>query len=110
MPPKLTPGAPTPKPYDIQGAIDNFRNMLLTDRANPKENEVPVETVPRPGYNTTGKEVELLVNCFPITNFPTKAIYQYEVSVIHSNIALMLDIIGGTLIRGSTTMMGAISL
>ncbi|KAL2014266.1 hypothetical protein VTN00DRAFT_1791 [Thermoascus crustaceus] len=81
MPPKLTPGAPTPEPYDIQGAIDNFRNMLLTDRANPKENEVPVETVPRPGYNTTGKEVELLVNCFPIMNFPTKVIYQYEVQI-----------------------------
>jgi len=34
----------------------------------------------RPGYNTTGKEIEILVNAYPILKWPTKPVYQYEVS------------------------------
>jgi hypothetical protein len=33
----------------------------------------------RPGYNTTGKEVDILVNAYPILKWPTKPVYQYEV-------------------------------
>lgn len=34
----------------------------------------------RPGFNSTGKEIDLLVNAYPITKFPTRPVYQYEVS------------------------------
>lgn len=35
----------------------------------------------RVGYNTSGKEIEVMMNAYPITSFPDKAVYQYEVSV-----------------------------
>ncbi|KAL2868226.1 uncharacterized protein BJX67DRAFT_49603 [Aspergillus lucknowensis] len=41
---------------------------------------VPVETVPRPGFNQTGKEIEVQMNAFAIAKFPTKTVYQYDVS------------------------------
>lgn len=43
---------------------------------------VPVDTVPRPGFNQTGKEIEVMVNAFPITKFPSRPVYQYDVGVL----------------------------
>ncbi|KAJ5601659.1 hypothetical protein N7510_011193 [Penicillium lagena] len=40
----------------------------------------------RPGYNTTGKEVDILVNAYPILKWPTKPVYQYEVNVVQGRI------------------------
>jgi eukaryotic translation initiation factor 2C len=34
----------------------------------------------RVGYNTSGKEVEMMMNAYPITAFPDKTVWQYEVS------------------------------
>lgn len=42
---------------------------------------VPVETVPRPSFNQTGKEVEVMMNAFPISKFPSRPVYQYDVGV-----------------------------
>lgn len=109
MPPRLTPGAPTPIPGDLSKTIENLRQLFLSNPDDETKYAVPIEPVPRPGYNTTGKEVELLVNCFPISHFPNKVIYQYEVSLIPSpNVALMLDAFGSTSTRGSNTMLETI--
>ncbi|KAG5287396.1 eukaryotic translation initiation factor 2c [Histoplasma capsulatum G186AR] len=35
----------------------------------------------RPGYNATGKEITVAVNSYPITQFPTKSVYQYDVHI-----------------------------
>ncbi|KAL1982463.1 hypothetical protein VTN96DRAFT_1310 [Rasamsonia emersonii] len=42
---------------------------------------VPVNTVPRPGFNTTGREVELKLNAYPITQFPTRSVWQYDITI-----------------------------
>ena len=34
----------------------------------------------RIGYNSSGKEIEVMMNVYPILAFPDKAVYQYEVS------------------------------
>ncbi|EED19932.1 eukaryotic translation initiation factor eIF-2C4, putative [Talaromyces stipitatus ATCC 10500] len=39
-------------------------------------------SVPRPGYNTTGREVNLLTNAYPVTQFPTKNVYQYDITIL----------------------------
>lgn len=49
---------------------DNFYQQYLDGIAN----------VARPGFNTTGREVELQLNAYPITSFPTLNVYQYDVS------------------------------
>ncbi|KAI8626209.1 Piwi domain-containing protein [Xylariaceae sp. FL1651] len=36
---------------------------------------------PRPGYNTTGKPIQIELNIFPIQGFHEQDIYQYDVSV-----------------------------
>jgi hypothetical protein len=38
-------------------------------------------TVSRPGFNTTGREVDLKLNAYPITQFPTRSVWQYDVSI-----------------------------
>lgn len=35
----------------------------------------------RVGYNTSGKEVEVMMNAYPVTAFPDRTVYQYEASV-----------------------------
>ncbi|KAJ5135600.1 uncharacterized protein N7515_004878 [Penicillium bovifimosum] len=37
---------------------------------------------PRKGYNTAGREIEVMMNAYPITTFPRRAVYQYEVNVV----------------------------
>ncbi|KAH8692689.1 putative eukaryotic translation initiation factor eIF-2C4 [Talaromyces proteolyticus] len=39
-------------------------------------------SVARPGFNENGKEVELKTNCYQISQFPTKKIYQYDVTIV----------------------------
>lgn len=52
---------------------------------------VPVNTVPRPGFNTTGREVELKLNAYPITQFPTRSVWQYDVSIFPSCLSFQND-------------------
>jgi hypothetical protein len=40
-------------------------------------------SVSRPGFNTTGREVNLQLNAYPIDQFPTRTVFQYDVSGIH---------------------------
>ncbi|KAJ5293934.1 hypothetical protein N7508_008755 [Penicillium antarcticum] len=40
----------------------------------------PVMIQTRVGYCTAGKEIELMMNAYPILSFPTKSVYQYEAS------------------------------
>ncbi|KAJ5634197.1 hypothetical protein N7528_002039 [Penicillium herquei] len=51
---------------------------FMRDR-EPRDEKRPIE---RPGYNTSGKEIEVAMNTWPITSFPTKPVYQYEVVVL----------------------------
>ncbi|KAL4918543.1 Piwi domain-containing protein [Aspergillus aurantiobrunneus] len=55
---------------------------LRVDDANPDPKySVPVEHVARPGFNPTGKEIEVQLNAFAVTNWPNKTIYQYDVHI-----------------------------
>ncbi|CAG8235349.1 unnamed protein product [Penicillium olsonii] len=40
----------------------------------------------RVGYNTSGKEVEMMMNVYPITAFPDKEVYQYEINTLHGTV------------------------
>lgn len=43
-------------------------------------------SVPRPGFNSTGREASLKLNAYPIEQFPTRDVYQYDVSVCHGKV------------------------
>ncbi len=63
-----------------------LRHLRLRDANAESKYSVPVEFVPRPGFNPTGKEIEVLMNSYRVTSFPTKTVYQYSVSTDRSRI------------------------
>ena len=47
-----------------------FFLVVVTDEF--EKDSISAQNVPRPGFNTTGKEIELNVNALPIVKFPNK--------------------------------------
>ena len=41
-----------------------------------------IKTIPRPGFNTVGKEAIVAINSHKVLKFPTQTIYQYDVSYL----------------------------
>ncbi|KAJ5576839.1 hypothetical protein N7535_003765 [Penicillium sp. DV-2018c] len=39
----------------------------------------------RKGYNTAGREIEVVMNAYPITAFPMRSVYQYEMNVLYGS-------------------------
>ncbi|PWY92461.1 eukaryotic translation initiation factor 2c [Aspergillus heteromorphus CBS 117.55] len=64
--------------HKLEGGL---RHLRLRDADELVKYNIPVETVPRPGFNTTGKEVDMQLNAYPITKFPNRIIYQYDVLI-----------------------------
>lgn len=65
----------------LEGGLRHLRVCAADEDA---KYSVPVGTVARPGFNPTGKEIEVQMNAFAVTNFPSKTVYQYDVSVASS--------------------------
>lgn len=42
----------------------------------------PDENLARPGYSTTGRDVQLRINQFKVNKWPQRDIYQYDVSFL----------------------------
>ncbi|KAH1338083.1 hypothetical protein KXX67_000930 [Aspergillus fumigatus] len=58
-----------------------LRHLRIQNADEVAKYSVPVETVARPNHNQTGKEIEVLMNAYPITKFPTRNVYQYDVQI-----------------------------
>ncbi|KAJ5721781.1 uncharacterized protein N7483_009715 [Penicillium malachiteum] len=63
---------------EMEEALVRAAESLPKDYVNREE----IRPMERPGYNTSGKEIEVAMNTWPITSFPTKPVYQYEVVVL----------------------------
>lgn len=57
-----------------------FRHLNRLTGEQIKKYHVASDIITRPGFNTIGKEINVGINAFPITHFPTKTVYQYDVS------------------------------
>ncbi|GMF68697.1 unnamed protein product [Aspergillus oryzae] len=73
-----------------------LRHLRVREADEVVKYSVPVETVPRPGFNTTGKEVDISLNAYPITKFPSRNVYQYDVSVSGSH-SILFDSANGSI-------------
>ena len=62
----------------------NVDNIFLPTDTYEKQYGKEVTLTKRPSFNTTGKEITLSVNTYEITDFPTKKIFQYDVSILFS--------------------------
>ena len=41
----------------------------------------PIPIAERPGFVGLGKEAKVNINCYPVTSFPSKIVWQYDVTV-----------------------------
>lgn len=57
-----------------------FRHLNRATEEQIAQYKVASDIIPRPGFNTAGKEISMGVNAYPISQYPTKAVYQYDVS------------------------------
>ncbi|KAM5430707.1 Protein argonaute [Microsporum canis] len=57
-----------------------LRNCNINDTP-PEQYFEPVPLAPRPGFNTTGKEIALSTNFYPILDYPKKNVHQYDVMI-----------------------------
>lgn len=73
-----------------------LRHLRVREADEVVKYSVPVEIVPRPGFNTTGKEVDISLNAYPITKFPSRNVYQYDVSVSGSH-SILFDSANGSI-------------
>lgn len=58
---------------------DGLRHLRVRTADELAKYDVSTDHVPRPGFNNTGKEIELALNAYPISKFPSRTIYQYDV-------------------------------
>ncbi|KAF3491565.1 eukaryotic translation initiation factor 2c [Arthroderma uncinatum] len=57
-----------------------LRNLNFNDEPADQYYE-PVPLVQRPGYNTTGKDISLSTNFYPILDYPKGNVHQYDVMI-----------------------------
>lgn len=65
----------------------NYRNFGEGADATLKH-EYSQTLMTRPGYSTTGRDVQVRVNQFKVTQWPNKDVYQYDAS-IHLSLPLL---------------------
>jgi N-terminal domain of argonaute len=60
-----------------------FQSRILTGPGADYEAQyrLPTEFKTRPGYNSTGREVQMALNSFAVDQFPTQTVYQYDVQI-----------------------------
>ena len=72
--------SPAPSPKGSPKDINKGRFLYPPSEANRQQYDVPTDLIRRPGFNSTGVAATVAVNSYPILKFPTKSIYQYDVS------------------------------
>ncbi|KAF9891139.1 hypothetical protein FE257_005075 [Aspergillus nanangensis] len=65
----------------IDRLTGGLRHIRIRDADELAQYSIPVQNVSRPGFNTTGKEIEVSINAWKIVNYPSKNIYQYDVHI-----------------------------
>ncbi|KKK16353.1 hypothetical protein P175DRAFT_0477219 [Aspergillus ochraceoroseus IBT 24754] len=65
----------------INSLPGGLRHLRFRDADELVKYAVPVATVPRNGFNATGKEIELQLNAYAITKYPSQKVYQYDVHI-----------------------------
>ncbi|KAB8071607.1 Piwi domain-containing protein [Aspergillus leporis] len=65
----------------INKLTGGLRHLRVRDADEVAKYSIPAETVPRPGFNTTGKDIDVSLNAYPVVKFPNRTVYQYDVNI-----------------------------
>lgn len=70
-------------PFPEMGNLKPTRHRIADN--NPWRNKMPTTLMPRPPkFNASGKEAGVYINSHRILSYPTKKIWQYDVSKVDS--------------------------
>lgn len=65
--------------------LRRFRNIQAPGTDFRPQYTLPTQFKARPGFNDTGKPVQLLLNSWPVEKYPTAAVYQYDIIIGNGN-------------------------
>ncbi|KAI5297851.1 3-ketoacyl-CoA thiolase with broad chain length specificity, partial [Ascosphaera pollenicola] len=60
---------------------DELKEEIIAYQDQYKQYFAPTNLAVRQGFNVKGTEHNVSVNCYPVTQFPTKNVYQYDILV-----------------------------
>lgn len=62
---------------------NHFQSRFITTPSTDYDVQysIPTEFKTRPGYNTSGREVKVMLNSYPVDQFPLGPVYQYDVQI-----------------------------
>lgn len=63
------------------GTLFQSRFVTAPGTDYDQQYSLPTEFKTRPGYNTSGREVKMLLNSYSVDQFPLGAVYQYDVQI-----------------------------
>lgn len=66
-----------------------LRNVSWAGTDYYDQDQLPTDFKKRPGFNTSGKGIQVAVNSYPVTQYPNIKVFQYDVS------SLGFDFAGG---------------
>ena len=63
----------------IRKIVPVLRNLQVTDKS---QYELPTTLPRRPDFNDTGDNCTVAINSYPVLEYPTKTVFQYDVSTL----------------------------
>jgi eukaryotic translation initiation factor 2C len=56
-----------------------YLKNVLRASTNIEQYKLPTDFKQRPGFNTSGKAIQVAVNSYPVTQYPNVKVFQYDV-------------------------------
>ena len=77
MPPKIDLSSDKP---DIPTGFPKYKFISDPFDDNPFRDQMPTKAMNRPAFGKAGKAAKIQINSHLVTSFPTRDVYQYDVS------------------------------
>ena len=77
MPPKKDLSSDKP---DIPTGFPKYKFISSPFDDNPFRDQMPTKAMNRPGFGKLGKAAKIQINSHAVTSFPTRDVFQYDVS------------------------------
>ena len=76
---------------DIPRALRDYKHVSSIIDDNPFRDQMPTKAMNRTGFGKLGKAAKIQINSHIVTGFPTREVYQYDVSLCLSTVAGIAD-------------------
>jgi hypothetical protein len=70
------------RPFAILAMEPFYLRNISRGGSDYDQFQLPTDFKKRPGFNTTGKPIQVAINSYPVTQFPNIKVFQYDVRVL----------------------------